>query len=561
VATDLGVSAIALRGLTWQRVQLVIETARGSWPLGTDPHTIRLRHTGRRRHEMRPTGVDVAPDGDTVRLRFNVIQGHAQRPLEAGRWTVVDASGRAVAFRSGGTPSSEVAEAAQRTYPFPLESYTVEATLTPGPPRHVVLDIRLGPAERRSDASDAGPAGRRPQRDGRLRTSLRAAAKDAAIAVIRRTIRRRGRRVVFASAGRGELSSNLAIVHDRMIDRGLERTWDLRMLHRPTVRSGAGRWRRIADQVASSVAATRLLASADVIFVAGSLQRAVYNLRYDQDVRFVQLWHASGAFKTVGYSRIGTSDAPDPYSRAHKGYTHAIVASFADIPFQAEAFGVAESRVYPTGIPRMDRFFDPDRRTAGAKAARAAFPASEGRRTILFAPTYRGWARAATYDYEQLDMAALHAIAVEKDGVIIFKMHPFVRRPVPIPAEYRDRLIDGTRTSIDVNDLLLIVDLLITDYSSIIFEFSTLSRPMLFFAYDLDTYATERDFYVPFAEFVPGRIVMTPAAMVEAIRRETYDVEKVASFATRHFAHLDAGSTDRVIDLALGLDVAERRRP
>jgi len=274
----------------------------------------------------------------------------------------------------------------------------------------------------------------------------------------------------------------------------------------------------------------------------------------DPHVRIVQLWHASGAFKTVGYSRVGKPGGPSPYSRVHKNYTHAIVSSDHDVPFYAEAFGIPEARVVPTGIPRMDRFFDEAKRDAAREAAHVAFPASRGRMTILFAPTFRGdTPRTAFYSEEHLDYAALHALAVERDAVVIFKMHPFVRQPLQIPAELTDRLIDGTRTAIDVNDLLFAVDLLITDYSSIVFEFSTLGRPMLFFAYDLDEYIAGRDFYVPFEEFVPGRIARTFPEVLDAIRHGDFQVEKVGEFARRHFAHLDGSSTDRVIDeLVLG---------
>ena len=76
---------------------------------------------------------------------------------------------------------------------------------------------------------------------------------------------------------------------------------------------------------------------------------------------------------------------------------------------------------------------------------------------------------------------------------------------------------------------------------------------MLFFAYDLDEYIATRDFYVPFETFVPGRIVRTFPELLDAIRRDDYQVDKVAAFAARHFAHHDSGSTDRVIDqLVLG---------
>jgi len=139
-------------------------------------------------------------------------------------------------------------------------------------------------------------------------------------------------------------------------------------------------------------------------------------------------------------------------------------------------------------------------------------------------------------------------VCVERDAVVIMKMHPFVLEPVRIPEAFRDRIIDGSADTVDVNDLLFAVDLLITDYSSIVFEYSTLGRPMLFFAYDLDEYIAERDFYVPFESFVPGRIVRTFAELLEAIRYDDYEAHKVAAFASRHFAHHDSGSTDRVID-------------
>ena len=111
-----------------------------------------------------------------------------------------------------------------------------------------------------------------------------------------------------------------------------------------------------------------LLAGADVI-VIDDFQPVIYRIGLEPDVRIIQLWHASGAFKTVGYSRVGKPGGLDPYSPIHKNYTHAIVSSDYDVPFYAEAFGIPEARVVPTGIPRMDRFFDDDARRVGLEAA------------------------------------------------------------------------------------------------------------------------------------------------------------------------------------------------
>jgi CDP-ribitol ribitolphosphotransferase len=176
---------------------------------------------------------------------------------------------------------------------------------------------------------------------------------------------------------------------------------------------------------------------------------------------------------------------------------------------------------------------------------------------LLFAPTFRGYgAKTATYDSSRVDVEALHALCVERDAVCLVRLHPFVREPLEIPGALRDRIVDasaiptpGARPPIETNDLLFAVDLLITDYSSIVYEYSILGRPMLFFAYDLDDYVASRDFYEPYETFVPGRIVRTFDELLDAIRRDDYEQEKVAPFAQRHFDHLDGGSTDRVIEL------------
>ena len=107
-----------------------------------------------------------------------------------------------------------------------------------------------------------------------------------------------------------------------------------------------------------------MLARVDII-VIDDYQPVIYRVD-DPDVRIVQLWHAWGAFKTVGYSRVGKPGGPSPYSRIHKNYTRAIVSSDADVPFYAEAFGIPEARVVATGIPRMDRVLRPAGSRRGA---------------------------------------------------------------------------------------------------------------------------------------------------------------------------------------------------
>jgi CDP-glycerol glycerophosphotransferase (TagB/SpsB family) len=535
VSTRPGLPLLPVSALGWERIQLVIRVpASGLDGDPIDPASLRLHRTGGR-HAERVPPTSVRPDGDDTLVRFNVMQGPGLMPLDFGTWGLeaVDP-----AHPRGGpvgvTLDDPGLAAAEGRFELTRGVYTVTPERDP---RSGALRLRvwLGP-----------PVGEPPEPipwsllrvRNRIIRRLRRPGFQLLYRIARLFARRNGHRILFASDSRADLGGNLKEVYDRMVARGLDRDYELRRLFKPSIavrRSMTDRFRL-----------PWLLARSDVILVDDYMP-VVYRID-DSSTRIIQLWHASGAFKTVGYSRVGKPGGPSPYSRVHKTYTHAIVSSDHDVPFYAEAFGIPEARVVPTGIPRMDRYFDEAKAAAGRALAYDRFPAARGRSTILFAPTFRGDPRTAFYDVHQLDYAALHALAVEQDAVVIFKLHPFIREPLAIPEELRDRLIDGTATDIDVNDLLFVVDVLITDYSSIVFEFSTLGRPMLFFAYDLDEYVAERDFYEPFEEFVPGRIVRTFPQLVEAIRRQQFDLQKVAEFATAHFAHLDGSAADRVID-------------
>ncbi len=552
---DAGFDAprIDLLSLAWERVQWIVEArpavgapaTTAGWATTADPMAFRLRlehggTNGTAPLEMSPTRGTI--EGDRLRLRFNVMQGPGQEPLAPGRWQLVHL---ATPDHDSALPvvatDPRVVDGARDGGSFVLGRGEFRAIPSVDPEDgSISLDVSLEDPE---DVSDGTSPGRSPlRRLLRPLRILRVGLFGVLFRIFRAVTRRTGRRILFSSDSRADLGGNLKIVYDRMVERGLDRDYELLTLFKPSVTAR----RSILDRVRLPW----LLARADVI-VIDDYQPVIYRVE-DPDVRIIQLWHAWGAFKTVGYSRVGKPGGPSPYSRVHKNYTHAIVSSDAEVPFYAEAFGIPEARVAPTGIPRMDRFFDPEARAAGREAAYEAFPQARGHKTILFAPTFRGHgAKSASYPVDLLDYEALHALCVEKDSVCIIRMHPFVRDPLDIPEHLRDRIIDGSSATIDVNDLLFAVDLLVTDYSSIVFEFSTQDRPMLFFAFDLEEYVASRDFYVDYREFVPGRIVRTFDEMLEAIRRDEYEPEKLAAFRATHLDHFDGLATDRVIDLIL----------
>ena len=168
---------------------------------------------------------------------------------------------------------------------------------------------------------------------------------------------------------------------------------------------------------------------------------------------------------------------------------------------------------------------------------------------LLYAPTFRGDSvGAARYD-DLLDLRVLHD-ALGDDWVVLLKLHPFVRRALAIPADLAGFALDASGDP-DINELMLVSDLLVTDYSSAIYEFSLLGRPILFLAPDEDAYDRERGFYLDFPDDLPGPVFATTAALAEAIRAGQFDLGRVEDFARSSFDVRDGRASARLVDEVL----------
>ena len=107
----------------------------------------------------------------------------------------------------------------------------------------------------------------------------------------------------------------------------------------------------------------------------------------------------------------------------------------------------------------------------------------------------------------------------------------------------------------NINDLFYIVDLLITDYSSNIFEYSLMRKPMLFFAFDKIQYSFSRGFHRDYEESARVRYVIHLRRCFLQLQIRTFEYEKVEQYITHHFDYIDSGASDRVIDwILLGKD-------
>ncbi|MGA5820471.1 CDP-glycerol glycerophosphotransferase family protein [Kitasatospora sp. NPDC094028] len=281
----------------------------------------------------------------------------------------------------------------------------------------------------------------------------------------------------------------------------------------------------------------------------------------------VQTWHGS-LLKRIAH------DVENPWLADH-GYLEALdretpqwslllsPSPFAT-PVLRRAFHYG-GEVLESGYPRGDVLARSDAATAAAVRRKLGIP--DGKRIVLYAPTWREDQQRRDGDGFRLDLKldVEHARRLlGEDHVLLIRPHSHVRDPLPSAG---DGFLYDCGDYPDPQELLLIADVLVTDYSSIMFDFAITGRPMYFFTYDLEHYRdTLRGFYFDFEPNAPGPLVPTSAELLGALR-ELADgggevppgyAERYRRFRAEHCALDDGGASARVVDRMLELGRRER---
>ena len=277
---------------------------------------------------------------------------------------------------------------------------------------------------------------------------------------------------------------------------------------------------------------------------------------------YVQVWHACGAFKKFGMSTadllFGASGEEQKRHPVYGNVTHVTVSAPEVIWAYAQAMDLPENCIYPTGVSRTDVFFSRERLEAARVALHRAFPQIAGRKVLLYAPTFRGHTNTA-YAPDGLDIRALSE-ALSDRFVLVVKQHALVKQVPQLPEDLKDRFVFDATGVLPIEDLLMTADMCISDYSSLIFEYSLFERPMLFFAYDLDEYNDWRGFYYPYEEMTPGPVCRTNEELIGQILEleQHFDPATVRAFRERFMGSCDGHATQRILKLGLGRGQAAR---
>lgn len=270
----------------------------------------------------------------------------------------------------------------------------------------------------------------------------------------------------------------------------------------------------------------------------------------------VQTWHGT-PLKKIGADLLGTPKANRAYiaSLPHRSlqWDFLVSPNSFTTPIMRNAFR-CETEILESGYPRNDVFHAPDREER-AKRTRELLGIAEGKKVVLYAPTWRDDQRYGSTKFK-LDLRIDLQVAQQElaeDHVLLFRKHPKVLDSIPGAGQ---GFIWDVSKYPDIADLYLITDVLITDYSSVFFDFAHSGKPMLFFTYDLEHYRdTLRGFYFDLTSRAPGPLVKTSDELIKAIRdidgvTENYK-EQYAAFI-RDFCHPSDGlATHRVVDRML----------
>ena len=288
------------------------------------------------------------------------------------------------------------------------------------------------------------------------------------------------------------------------------------------------------------------LATSKVILVDDYI-RSIYEIKKRNDNYLLQVWHACGAFKTFGFSRLSKEGCWPQNSRSHRTYDYCLISSQRVAKHYAEAFGMNIANVIATGVPRTDIFFDETYKNKVKEKIYSSYPMLKDKKVILFAPTFRGSSKKeGNYPHYRFDYKKIFDRFGDEYRIVI-KHHPHVNNKLFIASEYQDRVIDLSENE-ELNELLFITDILITDYSSVVFEAALLDIPMLFYAFDLDEYISSRGFYYEYLSFIPGKLVQNMDDIIEAISIGDFEKNKLIEFKKDFFDCYDGKSGRRVCD-------------
>ncbi|MCL1891108.1 MAG: CDP-glycerol glycerophosphotransferase family protein [Coriobacteriia bacterium] len=336
----------------------------------------------------------------------------------------------------------------------------------------------------------------------------------------------------------GSLAGNLAALYQRILERGVDKQCSVVL----QCSDGVGEKMKLFGYIKL----VNNLAKARYVFVDGSVP-LLKHIKLVPNTKLVQLWHGGAGFKRAGLARFGNAQSVFPNHLSHRQVAHALAASPPLTRVFSEVIGIPEDRFFTANMPRLNTLVDSENVERVKTEFFSKYPQFQEKRIILFAPTFRGGLSQAYYPYSMMDFEKMHEI-LGNDSVLVVKMHQGIKE-LPLLDKYASNMIDLSKQA-EINDLLVVSDVLITDYSSTYYDYALLKRPMLFYCFDKYVYENTRGVYQTVDDGAPGKVVNTFDELLLALQTEDYDYDKTLAFYDEFFGdfYSQQSASDYVID-------------
>ena len=304
-----------------------------------------------------------------------------------------------------------------------------------------------------------------------------------------------------------------------------------------------------------------------------------------EETKVIQLWHACGCYKKFGYDAL--DDIPAGYHGAnvYRNADLVTVSGKAAVKPFASAMRLPERCVKALGVSRTDLYFKKSWKERCTKQFYEKYPQALGKNVVLWAPTFRG--NAGVPELMALDIKKLQQ-ELGEEYLVLARLHPHLVNAFKRAEKELDTLkqtsvrdvekqvsmeqgtikqtglektsakqgnsgqgmitLEESVCEIPTEELYPIVDVLIADYSSLIYEYLLFRKPLVLYVPDLDEYRSKRGFYMDIEE-IPGQIVTREKELASVVRKTPEQKEADAEldhFLTKYMGACDGNATDRI---------------